>query len=150
MLTEANEKLIHTYLEVVATDNYENFGTLLTDDCTFSLMPIGHTFKGCNDVMAFVEIAGGSRTHDEQSKVVISNWFTDGHYLCIEYDHTAIVQALHYRFKIDGYCWVFHMRDGKFDAIREYINPSRLSMSFFMVFVLRLLPLVARLKARRK
>jgi len=150
MPTTANEKLIHAYLEIVTTDDYENFGTLLTDDCTFSLMPSGHTFRGHKNIMALVELAGGSRTHDKQSKVVIKNWFSDGHYLCVEYDHTAIVQALHYRVKIDGYCWVFHMCDGKFDELREYINPSRLSMSFVTVFVLRLLPLVARLKARRK
>lgn len=150
MLTSTNERLIHAYLEIVATDDYKDFGTLLTDDCTFSLMPSGHTFKGRQAIMAFTEIAGGSRTHDKQSKVAIKNWFTDSHYLCVEYDHTAIVQALHYRVKIDGYCWVFHMRNGKFDEIREYINPSRLSMSFVTVFVLRLLPLVARLKAWRK
>ena len=150
MLTSANEKLIHAYLEIVATDDYEDFGTLLTDDCTFSLMPIGYTFKGRQDIMAFVETAGDRRTHDEQSKVVIRNWFTDGPYLCVEYDHTALVKALHFRMKVDGYCWVFHIRDGKFDTIREYINPSRLSISFFTVFVLRLLPLIARLKARRK
>ncbi len=34
MPTSANEQLIHAYLEIVATDDYENFGTLLTDDCT--------------------------------------------------------------------------------------------------------------------
>ncbi len=43
MSTEDHSKLIQTYLEIVATDNYEHFGTLLTEDCTFSLMPIGHT-----------------------------------------------------------------------------------------------------------
>ncbi len=150
MSTEDHSKLIQTYLEIVATDNYEHFGTLLTEDCTFSLMPIGHTFKGREEIMAFVGTAGGSRTHDEQSKVVIKNWFTDGKYLCVEYDHTAIVKRLHYRAKIDGYCWVFHIRDSKFDAIREYINPSRLSMGFLTVFVLRLLPWVSRWKARSK
>lgn len=31
MPTSANEQLIHAYLEIVATDDYENFGTLLTD-----------------------------------------------------------------------------------------------------------------------
>lgn len=96
MLTSTNEQLIHAYLEIVATDDYKDFGTLLTEDCTFSLMPSGHTFKGRQAIMAFTEIAGGSRTHDKQSKVAIKNWFTDSHYLCVEYDHTAIVQALHW------------------------------------------------------
>jgi len=61
MPTSANEQLIHAYLEIVATDDYENFGTFLTDDCTFSLMPSGHTFSGRQDIMAFVELAGGNR-----------------------------------------------------------------------------------------
>ena len=51
MPTSVNEQLIHAYLKIVATGNYENFGTLLTDDCTFSLMPSGHTFKGRKDIM---------------------------------------------------------------------------------------------------
>jgi len=50
MPTTANEKLIHAYLEIVTTGDYENFGTLLTDDCTFSLMPSGHTFRSHNAV----------------------------------------------------------------------------------------------------
>ena len=149
-MSPENETLIHTYLEIVATDKYERFGTLLTEDCTFSLMPIGHTFTGREDIMAFVGTAGGSRTHEKQSQVVIKQWFTDGEYLCVEYDHTAIVKRLHARIQIDGYCWVFHIRDGYFDAIREYINPSRLSMGLLIVFVLRLLPWVARRKARSK
>jgi ketosteroid isomerase-like protein len=150
MLSQDQEQLIQTYLEIVATDNYERFGTLLTEDCTFTLMPIGHTFQGREEITAFVRTAGGSRTHTEQSKVHIKNWFTDGQYLCVEYDHTAILQQLHYRMQIDGYCWVFHIRDGKFDAIREYINPSRLSMSFLTVFLLRLLPWISRWQARSK
>ncbi len=148
MLTETNEKLIHTYLEIVRTDNYSDFGALLADDCTFSLMPIGYTFKGRQDIMDFVETAGNRRQHDQESMVVISNWFTDGRFLCVEYDHTAIVKALHLRIKIDGYCWVFHIQDGKFDAIREYINPSHLPMGFIMAIVLRFVPLLARRNAR--
>ncbi len=30
MPASANEQLIHAYLEIVATDDYEDFGTLLT------------------------------------------------------------------------------------------------------------------------
>jgi hypothetical protein len=48
---------------------------------------------------------------------------------------------------IDGYCLVFHIRDGKFDVIREYINPSNLVTSLLVVLLLRLLPVIA---ARRK
>jgi len=150
VISQANEALIQAYLEIVATDDYKDFGTLLTDDCTFSLMPIGYTFKGRQEVMAFVETAGNRRRHDKQSNIVIRNQFTDGDYLCVEYEHSLIINALHVRSKIDGYCLVFHFRDGKFDAVREYINPSRLPWVFFTVIVLRLFPLIARRKARRR
>jgi len=150
VISQSNEALIQAYLQIVATDDYQNFGTLLTDDCTFSLMPIGYTFRGREEVMAFAETAGNRRRHDDQSKVVISQWFTDGDSLCVEYEHSFMMKALHVRSKIDGYCLVFHMRDGKFDAVREYINPSRLTWVFFTVIVLRLFPLIARWKARRR
>jgi ketosteroid isomerase-like protein len=149
-ISQANEALIQAYLEIVASDDYKDFGTLLTDNCTFSLMPIGYTFQGRQEVMAFVETAGNRRRHDEQSKVVIRNWFTDGDSLCVEYEHALIINALHLRSKIDGYCLVFHFREGKFDAVREYINPSRLPWVFFTVIVLRLFPLIVRRKARHR
>uniref|UniRef100_UPI003F9B8CF9 nuclear transport factor 2 family protein n=1 Tax=Mycobacterium sp. TaxID=1785 RepID=UPI003F9B8CF9 len=97
-------------------------GELLTDDCSFTLMPIGHTWRGRNNVMSAVMAAGSRRTHDSRSKVNITNWFTNNEYLLVEYEHAAIVGGV--RVKIDGYCWVFHIRDGRFGSMREYINPS--------------------------
>ncbi len=149
MAPEQIENLIQRYLNIVATDDYADFGSLLTDDCTFSLMPIGHTVAGRQEIMAFVEMAGGSRSHDERSQVVVNNWFTDGRCLCVEYEHTAIVKPLRLRIKIDGYCWVFQIRDGKFDAIREYINPSHPFMSFLLAIMLRFLPMILRRKTQR-
>ncbi len=150
MDNQPDQQLIQTYLEIVATDNYEGFTSLLTDDCIFSLMPIGYTVRGRQEIANFVEMAGNSRRHDAQAQVRISNWFTDGQQLCVEYDHTAIVKALQIRMKIDGYCWVFRIRDGKFDAIREYINPSHLSMSLLTIILLRFLPLLIGWRIRRK
>ncbi len=46
MASENTEKLINKYLSIVKSDDYQDSGSLLTDDCTFSLMPIGHTFRG--------------------------------------------------------------------------------------------------------
>lgn len=37
--------LIERYLAIVENDDYGRFGELLTDDCTFTLMPIGHTWR---------------------------------------------------------------------------------------------------------
>jgi hypothetical protein len=66
--------LIERYLAIVENDDYEGFGELLTDDCTFTLMPISRTWSGRDDVMSAVMAAGSSRTHDSRSKVNITNW----------------------------------------------------------------------------
>jgi ketosteroid isomerase-like protein len=50
--------LIERYLAIVASDDYERFGELLTDDCTFTLMPIGRTWSGRDEVMSAVMAAG--------------------------------------------------------------------------------------------
>jgi ketosteroid isomerase-like protein len=138
--------LIERYLAIVANDDYERFGELLTDDCSFTLMPIGHTWRGHENVMGAVVAAGRSRTHDSRSKVYVTNWFTNDEYLVVEYDHAAFVGGV--RVKIDGYCWVFHIRDGHFDSMREYINPSNLVTSIMLSLVLRAYPFLARWRAR--
>jgi ketosteroid isomerase-like protein len=149
-VTEADgvvtNRLIQRYLAIVATDDYEQFGELLTDDCRFTLMPIGHTWRGRNNVMSAVMAAGNRRTHDSRSKVNITNWFTNNEYLVVEYEHAARVRGI--PVKIDGYCWVFHIRDGRFDSMREYINPSNAGMSILLSLVLRAYPLLARRRAR--
>jgi ketosteroid isomerase-like protein len=149
VLRKVNEELVNRYLELVAADDYRDFGALITDDCQFALMPIGHTFRGRQDVMAFVQTAGGSRAHDQSSKVTITNWFGDGDYVCVEYVHRFVVfpKSVRFKGKIDGYCLVFHIRDGKFDVIREYINPSNIVTALLVMLLLRLLPV---LTARRK
>lgn len=143
-----NDRLIDEYFEIIESDDYDRFGDIITNDCTFVLMPIGHTFKGRDEVMAFARSAGGARTHDRRSRVRITNWFRARDQLCVEYEHELIVKLLGYRIKIDGYCLVFHMRDGKFDQIREYINPSGIAMGVLTTYILRILPLVAKIKAR--
>lgn len=143
----SSNPLIDAYFGMVATDDYERFSDIITDDCTFSLMPIGHTFKGKHDIMRFVTTSGGARTHDDTSMITITNWFSNGDYLCVEYDHSAIINPFKRRITIDGYCIVFHMMDGKFDAIREYINPSSIVMSLLTTFVLRILPFASRIRS---
>jgi uncharacterized protein (TIGR02246 family) len=139
--------LIERYLAIVANDDYERLGELLSDDCSFTLMPIGHTWKGRDNVMSAVMAAGRSRTHDSRSKVNITNWFTnDDEYLVVEYEHGALVGGV--RVKIDGYCWVFHIRDGRFDSMREYINPSNPATNILLSLVLRAYPFLAWWRAR--
>ncbi len=146
---KAENPLIDAYFEMVASDDYRRFSELITDDCTFSLMPIGHTFRGRQEVMRFVTLTGDTRKHDRRSGITIQNWFTDGEFFCVEYQHSSILKLLKKRITIDGYCIIFHMRDGKFDAVREYINPSHLGVSFLTTCLLRVLPLVSKARASR-
>jgi len=138
--------LIERYLTIVADDDYERFGELLTEDCSLTLMPIGHTWTGRDNVMSAVMAAGSRRTHGSQSKVKVTNWFANNEYLVVEYEHGALVGGV--RVNIDGYCWVFHIRDGRFDSMREYINPSGAGTSVLLNLVLRAYPLLARWRAR--
>ena len=138
--------LIEQYLAIVADDDYERFGELLTDDCSFTLMPIGHTWRGRDNVMSAVMTAGRSRTHDSRSRVTVTNWFTNDEYLVVEYEHGALVGGR--RVKIDGYCWVFHIHEGRFDSMREYINPSNPATSILLSLALRAYPFLARWRAR--
>jgi ketosteroid isomerase-like protein len=119
---DAVTNLIERYLAIVANDDYERFGELLTDNRSFTLIPIGHTWSGHDNLMSAVVAAGRSRTHDSRSKVDITNWFTNDEYLVVEYEHAALLGGV--RIKIDGYCWVFQIRDGRFDAMREYMSPA--------------------------
>lgn len=143
-----NARLIEAYFRMVRTDAYEAFAELITPDCAFSLMPIGRTFRGADEVMAFVLATGGSRRHDDASRVEVTNWFATADQLCVEYQHRAILKGLGIRLRIDGYCLVMHMRDGRFDRVREYINPSRPGVAFITAFLLRLLPLLTRRRLR--
>jgi hypothetical protein len=104
------------------------------------------TAKLRDNVMSAVMAAGRNRTHNSQSKVNITNWFTNDEYLVVEYEHGALVGGV--RVKIDGYCWVFHIRDGRFDSMREYINPSNPATSILLSLVLRAYPLLAQWRAR--
>ena len=138
--------LIERYLSIVANDDYEQFGELLTDDCSFTLMPISHTWIGRDNVMGAVMAAGRSRKHDNRSGVNVTNWFTNDEYLVVEYEHSALVGGI--RVEIDGYCWVFHIRDGRFDSMREYINPSNPATSILLSLALRAYRFLARRRAR--
>ena len=146
MQPRTDDALIEEYFKIVESDEYERFGDLITDDCSFALMPIGHTFTGRDEVMSFVMSAGRTRWHDRRAKVRITNWFRTDTHLCVEYEHGVVIKPFRYRTKIDGYCLIFRFHQGRFDEIREYINPSGILMRVLTTHLLRLLPIVARVR----
>jgi ketosteroid isomerase-like protein len=144
-----NEQLIEAYFRMVEQDDYPGVGAILTDDATWTIMPIGHTWTGRRAIESMAMAAGRSRRHDERSHIEFKNWFTDGEHLCVEYTHKLVVPRLGLRLTADGYCLVFHMRDGRFDAIREYINPPNIAARLAMYVLLPLLPYLSRRRLAR-
>ena len=140
----ANEQLIQAYFRMVEEDDYAAVGSILTEDATWTIVPIGYTWSGRRAIESMALAAGRKRRHDERSHVEIKNWFTDGEHLCVEYKHKLIVGGLRLRLTIDGYCFVFHMRDGRFDTVREYINPPNIAVGLIMHVLLSVLPRLSR------
>ncbi|HUO39606.1 MAG TPA: nuclear transport factor 2 family protein [Mycobacterium sp.] len=145
-----NERLISAYFRMVAEDDYAGVGAILTDDATWTIVPIGYTWTGRRAIESMAVAAGQRRLHDERSHIEIKNWFTDGEHLCVEYTHKLIVRGLGLRLTADGYCLVFHMRDGRFDAIREYINPPNIAAGIIMYLLLPLLPYLGGKRPARR
>jgi len=143
-----NEELIKAYFRMVEEDDYAGVGSILTEDAMWTMMPIGYTWTGRRAVESFAVTAGRMRRHDERAHIEITNWFTDGEHLCVEYTHKAIVPRLGLRLTLGGFCLVFHMRDGRFDAVREYINPPNIAARLAMRVAL-LLPYRSRRRLAR-
>ena len=149
MASNKTEQLIQAYFRMVEEDDYAGVGSVLTEDATWTVVPIGYTWTGRRAVESMAAAAGRTRRHDERSHVEITNWFTDGEQLCVEYKHKLILGRLGLRVTIDGYCFIFHMRDGRFDAIREYINPPNFAVGLLMYSLLPLLPYLSRKRRAR-
>ncbi|WP_406230587.1 nuclear transport factor 2 family protein [Nocardia sp. NBC_01009] len=146
MTSPDSEALVERYLKIIADHDYEQFGELLTDNCEFTLVPIGYTWRGRADVIGALTVSGDTKSHDDRSAVKIINWFTNDEYVVVEYERGAVVGGV--RVNIDGYCWIAHMRDGRFDSIREYINPSNPALAILVGLVLRSYPRLTRRNSR--
>ncbi len=141
MLSQANERLIQEYLDITAHDseNLERVMKLMTDDCVWVMEPTGDTYRGSEELRAFVGAAMSSRTHTGQYSIQINHWFTNGEYLCIEYTHGAILTGVRVKVRkgVARYCTTFHMRDGKFDQVHEYINGTTFLAYLLMPLLLK-------------
>jgi len=145
MLRSENEKLIKEYLDIAvnASEDIDRFSRLLCDDCTWYITPPGLSFHGKEEVRSFSKVAMRSRSHNEDTKVEIRNWFADEENFCVEYFHSALISRLHFRVT-ENVCLVCHMKDGKFDRIHEYVDSSR---SILIALGLKLLPLMVKRKS---
>lgn len=145
-LSQANEALIQEYLDIVANDseNLDRTMGLMADDCVWVMEPTGDTYRGREEIKAFVGTAMSGRTHAGHYRIHMSNWFTDGEYLCIEYTHGAILTGVYtagikakIKQGISRYCITYHMRDGKFDWAHEYIQGTTFLTHLLMPLALK-------------
>jgi ketosteroid isomerase-like protein len=142
MLTIENEKLIQEYLDIAvnASEDLERTMDLLSEDCTWYITPPGVAFTGKKQLRSFTGMAMGSRSHNDDSKVEIRNWFADDNNFCVEYFHAAILGGLHIKV-VENVCLVCHIQAGKFDRIHEYVDTSQ---SLLIGLGLKLLPLIIK------
>ena len=157
-LTEANQALIREYLDIVEHDseNLERTMRLFSDDILFELEPTGEIYRGKAAMQAFVDVAMSGRTHSGQYSIKITNWFTDGEQLCIEYTHGGILTGIYTggikaRFGqgLARYCITYHMRDGKFDRMHEFIQAITFLANLAMPFMLKRIHRLADKKMAR-
>lgn len=128
-----NRELVKELLDLMENDseNLERTMSYLADDCVWVMEPGGTEYHGLREIRAFVGIAMSGRMHDRQHKEKTANWFADGDNLCVEYTHGArLTGKFTFGLKagiktgISRYCITYHMRNGKFDRVHEYINAT--------------------------
>ena len=145
-LSKANQALIQEYLDIVEHDseNLERTMRLFADNILFELEPTGDIYRGKPAMQAFVDVAMSGRAHTGQYSIQITNWFTDGEQLCIEYTHGGILTGVYTagikaRFEqgVARYCITYHMCDGKFDRMHEFIQGTTFLANLAMPFMLK-------------
>lgn len=127
----ANDALVAEMLDLIVNDseNLERTMDLLTEDAVWVLEPGGAEYHGAREIRTFVRIAMAGRTHDLSNRIEITNWFANDENLCVEYGHGAVTTGsytagVRVRLKASStrFCTTYHIRDGRFDQVHEYIN----------------------------
>jgi hypothetical protein len=145
-LSNVNETLIQEYLDIVEHDseNLERTMRLFADDILFELEPTGDVYRGKQAMQAFVNVAMSGRIHTGHYSIKITNWFTDGEQLCIEYTHGGILTGVYTagikaRFEqgVARYCITYHMCNGRFDRMHEFIQGTTFLANLAMPFALK-------------
>lgn len=146
MVDGVNEVLVLEMLDLMVNDSENLERTLkhLTDDCVWVMEPGGTEYHGMEQLRTYIEIAMSSRGHDTGThRIEVLNWFTAGENLCIEYTHGLVSTGKLLPRSIGGveagvlrYCITYHIRDGKFDRVHEYINSTSVLWNFFMPILL--------------
>ncbi len=147
-LKEETKALLKELIDLMVNDseNLERTMKLLTDDCIWVIEPGVTEYHGSRELRAFVGTAMSGRKHDEQHKIEILNHFADNENICIEYTHSAVLTGemtagMRGTLKPGAarYCMTYHIKDGKFDRVHEYINSPSVWLSFLSPIALKYL-----------
>jgi ketosteroid isomerase-like protein len=147
MSSSANEALIQEFIGAMRADDKAHVLRLISDDCTWLVVPWGYTASGYEEVAAFLGVAQTTRTHEtaKGQHIEINGWFTDGEHLCMEITNIASLSWLKSVKAAQRICLVLHMKNGRFDRVHEYFKAP-----FPISLIIRLVPLVARMRLRRQ
>jgi hypothetical protein len=133
MTDKCQETLVEELLDIMMNDseNLERTLACLTNDCVWVMEPGGTEYRGIDEIKAMISIAMSGRMHDSKRRIEITNWFANDKNLCVEYTHGAVLTGrltagLRGRLKtgVSRYCVTYHICDGKFDRVHEYINAT--------------------------
>jgi hypothetical protein len=158
MTEKPNEILVKELLDIMVNDseNLERTLKCLTDDCVWVMEPGGTEYRGIDEIKAMVGIAMSGRVHDSKHRIAVTNWFANDENLCVEYTHGAVLTSkftagIHGQLKtgVSRYCITYHIRDGKFDRVHEYINATSWSLNGLAPLALAYLHRLATKKARK-
>lgn len=153
-----NQALMKELFDLMVNDseNLERTLGILTDDCVWVIEPGATEYHGTMELRAFIGISMSGRTHDEAHKIDVVNWFADEENVCIEYTHSAratgkMTAGIKGTLKpgMARYCMTYHIRDGKFDRVHEYINSPSVWLSFLLPILLKYLHWQAIRKVKR-
>lgn len=141
-----NEQLAADLIDLMTHDseNLDRTLAMMADDCIWVMEPGGTEYYGKEEIQTFAGIAMSLRTHDNgENRMEVTNHFISGDQLCLEYSHGMVGTNFLTKLLVTGfrgkirtgvtrYCMVYHIREGKFDSVHEYINTTSVWQSLML------------------
>ena len=146
MVSELNKPLLEEMLDLMVNDSENLERTLkhFTEDCVWVMEPGGTEYRGMEQLRTYIGIAMSGRTHDKDShRIEIVGAFGDEENLCIEYTHGMVATGKltgGYKTRVKTgilrYCITYHIREGRFDRVHEYINSTSTAYNVLLPLLL--------------
>jgi ketosteroid isomerase-like protein len=139
-LMAIRDKFIRVMLadDLGADTQIDAWMALLDENCEWTLMATGETFRGTEVVKRFAHVAVASRDHTKDDHMVFTNSLAGEEGFCVEYTHRGVYtqqgssivkqsssgvltpqEGTLFEVKI---CIVCHVKEGKIDRAHEYFD----------------------------